>query len=581
MPSLKIKLKADGLYVGNPSTEKDFIENLKQSLKELGLSDFDENSFLEMMGDTHPEEIRITGELPAVEKIVADFNENLSKMTFTLSNCTSPVINIEISSNKTEAFITVTRADISQKILAQDILTALNNAGVVRGILIPRLREIEENNETPPRTLIAKAIEAVTGKDGELIYNFDAFGANKKPKLDEFGNADYRMVDLYTSVKSGDVLCKVISGQEGLPGYDVMGNEIPAAMGKTPSLPVGKDTLINPNKPNELISAIDGSPKLTANKVHVDPILDIRGDIGLATGNVDFVGSIKITGKISEGFIVKSQGDVYVSETCESVTIESGKDIILQHGIRAEPHAVLIAKGDVHAKFLEGATVIAGGDVVVEEYCYRCDIKAGSSVKVIGKKGYIAGGRISAQNNVIVKKLGSQAAPRTEVFVNFKSDYANIQLTPYQNQKLDNLMEKYVSLLEEIKSHKSELDSDSVENTENDKENVEEESTEINETTALLHQKKKVIIEQLEEQKSQLVEHIRTFVPHFVEEAEDTGHFVAVLEIVHPNVMISIDNYHLTTRNEFCKLKFVNHGGKIVMEQYEPGDVRADLQDND
>jgi uncharacterized protein (DUF342 family) len=631
MSLLKIKLKADGLYIGNPSSEKEFVENLKQSLMKLGLNNFDENSFLEMMGDTHPDEIRISGELPAkhdaiieftidderskitvsiipptngnpltatdiknrlaedglgdfmidpqaVEKIVADFNVNPVKMTFTIDLYTRPVIEVEISQEKTEAYITVTRVDSSQKILAQDILTALKKSGVVKGILIPRIREIEEKNDTEPRTLVARAVEPIKGKDGEIIYFFDAFGENKKPRLDEFGNADFRMLDLFESVNSGDVLCKIIPGMEGMPGYNVMGEEIPAVDGITPELPIGKDTTVNPNKPNELISSIDGSPRLSSGKVSVEPILNIRGDIGLATGNVDFVGSIKISGKISEGFMVKAQDDVYINETCESVTIESGKDIILKCGIRAEHNAVLMAAGDVRAKFLEGATVVAGGEVVVQEYCYHCNIKAGSSVKVMGKKGYVAGGRISAKNNVFVKKLGSRAAPKTEVFVNHKSDYIDIKLTPPQKQKLQSLMDKYDSLQTEIKSYKSQCDATTDENSNCDKENEEAESAEKNATRAMLDQKKAIMIKQLEEQKNQIVARIRVLAPYFTEDEEDTGHFVAVLETVHPNVLISIDNDHIMTKNEFCGLKFINRGGKIVMEPYEPGDACNDLQ---
>lgn len=599
---------------------------------ELGLSDFDENSFIEMMGDTHYAEIRITSKLPekhetiieftfaddkkdkiivsiipstngnplavadiqnrlveegmgdfkfdpqAVEKTVADFNNNPIATSFAVDIWTNPVIDVEISEDKTEAHITITRANDSQRILKQNILKALKEAGVIKGILIPRLKEIEENNHAEPRTLVAKAIEPIKGLDGDIEYYFDAFGDNKKPRLDEFGNADFRVLDLFESVSSRDVLCKVTPGMEGLPGYNIFGEEIPAVMGITPALPIGKDTAVNPKNPSELISEIDGSPRLSGNKVSVEPILNIHGDIGLATGNVDFVGSVKISGKISEGFVVKAHDDVYVNETCESVTIESGKDIILKCGIRAEHNAILIAKGDVRAKFLEGTTVVAGGEVVVQEYIYHCDIKAGSSVKVIGKKGYIAGGRISAKNNVFVKKLGSQGAPKTEIFVNHRSDYINIQLTKPQKQKLNSLMEKYDSLVAEIKSLKSEFDTSTDENSISETENEETGTTEKNTARAMLDKKKKIIIKQIEEQKDQIVSRIRILAPFFVEKEENTGHFVAVLEIVHPNVLISIDDSHITTKSEFCRLRFVNRDGEIVMEEYAPGDACADLQ---
>ena len=69
-------------------------------------------------------------------------------------------------------------------------------------------------------------------------------------------------------------------------------------------------------------------------KLSVVPVLEIKGDVGPATGNIDFVGSVLIRGRIKSGFRVVAKGDVQVERTLEDAEIKAGGNIILQRGIQ-------------------------------------------------------------------------------------------------------------------------------------------------------------------------------------------------------------------------------------------------------
>ena len=77
---------------------------------------------------------------------------------------------------------------------------------------------------------------------------------------------------------------------------------------------------------------------------------------------------------------------------------------------------VLRAKGDVICKFIESATVIAGGYIETDSVLHS-QVSASTEIRVSGKKGFITGGVIRAGCLVEAKTIGSQmgAATRIEV----------------------------------------------------------------------------------------------------------------------------------------------------------------------
>lgn len=602
MSAVKILIRKDGLYVENPQSDRKFIDELNDSLSELGVNDFNEPDFIEALKDTESDLIRVSNKhafqhndalqfQPSQEdssKVVAtiipgSLNEPLSKLeillqleydnypdvspdmkaiegaieqqeneteifTFIVGTRKLPYIEIFLSSDNMEANILVQFTHDNQYVREEDIMIILKEAAIVQGIRKNIIREIVEANECPEPVVIAHGIESIDGEPGSIVFHFDAQKKKRGPQIDDKGRADFHHLGIFENVEEGDILCELISPGKGTPGYDVRGNETEPIPGKEAILPSGKNTIIDPDNPNNLIAAITGIPKIIDGKVIVEPILNIEGDVGLETGDIEFVGAVRVNGMVNDGFKVIAKGDIYIHDTCESLYLETESDIFINRGIRADKNAFLKAGGNVHALFLEGVTIEAGGEVAIMEYAYHCHIKSKNSVRVLGKKGYIAGGSVTVEKNIITKRLGSLSAPRTEIYVSPSSEEV-VELDENQTNKI----EKWISKLYEIQ-------------------------IEIDRLTAICDEipdnKSLKAKEKAEWQKVEAIKIIRQIDPGFVDPNVASEQYIGVLGVVHPNVHIQINQHKITIKQEFDGVRFFVRKHTVAMESFDNSHIK-------
>jgi uncharacterized protein (DUF342 family) len=597
MLQIKFKIREDGLYVENPQKEAKFVSELKQSLNDIGIGDFNEEKFLVSLdkcrtdivkvsdilpskydasisfklNTSEPEKVTatvvppksgkslskadilisldedgyedVTPDLQAIDQAIEKQDKTDKPYTFNVGIRIMPQIEVKVQKNNMEAVITITKPERCRRICEQDILSALNAAGVSKGIKLDQVRQIAEKNENCTAVLVAAGAEAIDGEDGQIIFNFDAKGEKLGPQIDERGNADFHHLGMFESVKEGFELCEVTEPTKGISGYDVFGQEVMPKSGKRPDLPAGVNTRPDHNNPRVLVSSIPGIPKLSDGKIIINPVLDIKGDVGLKTGDVNFIGDVNVSGTISDGFKVEAKGDVIINDTCESVKIESDGDVILRRGVRSDENAYIKAGRDVVAKFVEGVRVEAGNNVNIQEYCYHSIINAGNMVSVYGKKGYIAGGRISARNHVITKRLGNPLATRTEVFVSAIDSCDDLALNETQTKQLQKLLEMLDEVLDVLeKTQLSDNDQDT--------------------------KKNEAIKNEYESKKIELVKRIKKLDPGFIEPDSQSVKYVAVTETVHPNVLIRIRDCQYMTKEEMKAVRFLVIKREMVIEPF-------------
>jgi uncharacterized protein (DUF342 family) len=75
------------------------------------------------------------------------------------------------------------------------------------------------------------------------------------------------------------------------------------------------------------------------------------------------------------------------------------------------------AVGTVRAKFIEFATVRAGGNVYASDGIVNSAVDAGAVVEVLGVHGSIIGGRVTARELIKARELGSVRGVQTELLV--------------------------------------------------------------------------------------------------------------------------------------------------------------------
>jgi uncharacterized protein (DUF342 family) len=111
---------------------------------------------------------------------------------------------------------------------------------------------------------------------------------------------------------------------------DVLGQPIFPKPGKDMPMPLGKNVYADGNR---IRAAIAGQLQLVNNKLHVSPVIEIKGDVDLSTGNVEFVGNVVVRGSVQSGFTVKADGNVEIFGSVSGGTVE-GANIVIRMGIQ-------------------------------------------------------------------------------------------------------------------------------------------------------------------------------------------------------------------------------------------------------
>lgn len=162
-------------------------------------------------------------------------------------------------------------------------------------------------------------------------------------------------------------------------------------------LPIGKNVEIR----DELIvvSSVSGQFNYANRKISVLPIIEIKGDVDLSTGNVNFVGGVIVRGSVTEGFSVKAGENVEVHGSVCGVV--EGQNVFIKMGVQGSMHkGRILAEKNVVAKFIENAQVVAGEEVIVSEAILHSKVSAGKRIIVDGKRGMVIGGTITAGEEI-------------------------------------------------------------------------------------------------------------------------------------------------------------------------------------
>jgi uncharacterized protein len=270
---------------------------------------------------------------------------------------------------------------------------------------------------------VAQGETPVPGADGKLEMHVN-LDRKVIPKEDAKGNVDFRDLNLIVVVAKGDLIAETIPPTPGVPGKNVLGEEITAPDGNPAKLPQGTNTEVEPNDINKLIASTEGSVVSfeNGNVIEVHPEHMVNGDVDFGTGNIDYVGSVVVKGDVKSGFRIKAGGDVEISGVVEDAIIEAGGKVILAMGIVGTGQGKVIAGGDVYLKYIENQSITTKGSVMAGEAILHSTIRADKKVLVNGRKGAIIGGEVLAVEGVEAKSIGNYQYAKTEVLVGINEE---------------------------------------------------------------------------------------------------------------------------------------------------------------
>ncbi|HWP98610.1 MAG TPA: FapA family protein [Syntrophomonadaceae bacterium] len=325
----------------------------------------------------------------------------------------------------------------------EQAFAALKDQQVVYGIKEEQVRDALLPQNWDGRVVVAQGQAPVDGQPARLEYRFPLPGQRLAPRIDDKGNADYHNVGLINNISRGELLVLKTPAEPGVPGYNVLGEPIPARPGKDLVFPRGKNTVANQEN-TQLFAAVDGHVSLVGGKVLVNPVFQLEGDVDFSSGDINFIGNVVINGAITSGFKVQAAGDIEIRGFIENAEVTAEGSIQVHGGITGGIKCLVKAGENLQARFVENSRIEAGKDIFIREAIMQSQVRAGGNVKVMDKRAIIVGGVIQAGQEVESKVLGSQLATQTivEVGVNpyYREEFHRLtKLYGEKKKALDNL----------------------------------------------------------------------------------------------------------------------------------------------
>lgn len=441
--------------------------------------------------------------------------------------------------NNFEGGIIKTRKSIIDN--AEEILKDIKKI-IKIGLLEEELLYLINNEVYGEKTLIAKGVEAVNGKDGYVDFQFELEKTLTPKKLSD-GTVNYKDLDIVNNVKKGEVLAVLIPAEEGINGYKVTGELIKYKEGKPPYIKYGKNiTLSEDNR--SLISEIDGAVELKGNKIVVSEVFEVK-NVGNETGNIYFNGTVIVRENALNGYQIKAEGDVEIRGVAEGAYIENNGDIVVRQGIRGYNRPTIKTTGSVTTRFVESAVIQADKDIIAEAIMHS-EIISRENISAIGKRGLIVGGICRAGKEIKAKTIGSSMATTTVL---------EVGVDPYSMQRSEELKNSIIILEDNLNK--------------------------VIKSLALLENLKKA--NRLDSEKTKmylkLIKTRDTLMDNLNDAKEDYDNLetiiknsskgrIKVSEIIYPGVKILIGNTTFFVRDEMERCTFYREEGEIKIGPY-------------
>lgn len=429
------------------------------------------------------------------------------------------------------------------------IIGGLKNNSVIHGYLEDVIREFVDHPRYNFPVTVAEGTKPKNGADAKIIYNFETDTDKIRLKESE-GKVDFKELNKIQNVVEGQLLAKKIPAEEGEDGRTVTGKMLPAKPGADKELGVGKNVKLSDDGLS-ISATTNGQVLLLNNKVNVEPVYVVQGDVNMKTGNVTHLGTIIVKGNVEDGFTLKASGNIEIYGTVGKCTLDAEGDIIVHQGITGKSEGVINSGRTVWSKFIENANVEVGENVVVTDGIINSQVDANKKVVCMshGKRAKIVGGRIRAAEEVIAETFGSLSGSETIIEVGYdpKSKARMAELTEQKEaleKELEDLNLNIHTLAKQKKVRKK----------------LPEDKEKFLRELVLTKKEKDAEMEKFENELKEIQEYLASL--------KSIGR-VSAAKRVYPGVKIYVKDAFLNVRNEFKATAFINENGNVKMTKYE------------
>jgi len=369
---------------------------------------------------------------------------------------------VMISKDKMKAYILI--PPNPKKIDADYIWELLEENGVKKGIMEDKIDLLvhlvnSESKKINPTFLVAEGKAPIDGHNAEVLLkseeNADDFFTEETSDRVDYKNVKKNKLGI---VKKDTPIAYYNAPTKGEPGFLVTGEILEAKDGEDIIIKLNENVV---RRDNTFYSTLDGllEYKVIGNIVElkVSNTYFVRGNVDYKTGNIEFPGSVIISGEVQTGFSVKSGENIIANVI--SGEVHAKGNIIVKNGIIGSSHVKrckVRAGKSIEATFIQFSDVVANEDIVVKNIIRDSMIITDGKIKCLGKPGNVFGGVFYATKGLEANIIGSQSFTKTKVVVGASAKY--ISRLSKLNEDKENLEKSLQQILNFLGSFEQRID---------------------------------------------------------------------------------------------------------------------------
>ncbi|MGE4319578.1 MAG: DUF342 domain-containing protein [Deferribacterales bacterium] len=275
--------------------------------------------------------------------------------------------------------------------------------------------------------LVAEGMPKEDGEDAWIRLHFEI--EERRPKELASGSVDYREINHIITAEENQMLISYHPETKGTDGMKVTGEKIPAVKGKKLVIHKGKNVHYDEERQG-FIATEGGHVIFQNNRLSVNPIYSVSGDVDYSVGNITFDGTVSVSGDVLSGFSINAK-NIIVWGVVRDACLTAKDDITVKTGIKSSGKCVVKAGHEVFAGFIENAEVYADNAINIKYHCLNSKLYCKGFIETHSSDGTISGGEIHAYSFVRARKIGLDQCPVFKIFIGVKHDL---------QQKLNELM---------------------------------------------------------------------------------------------------------------------------------------------
>lgn len=327
----------------------------------------------------------------------------------------------------------------------------LRENGITAGIDRESIEALAEHVAYGKEVIVAKGKPPVHGRNGFFQFTSMVEDAKSKPVVNPDGSVDYYNSLKLAMIDKDELFAVYIPATTGEYGFTVFSEMLPPLKGKELRPLRGKGFYTSEDG-KEYRACFRGRITKTENRITVEKIYVVKGDLDIEKGNINFNGDVEIVGDVRSGLSVVTDGSIFVHGHVGGSLLVAGGNITIRKGIQGRNKCEIDAKGDVACSFVERCIIKADGNIYADSIL-DSEVTAKQKVIVSSKKGLVVGGVITGVQGVVAKEAGNETGVATTLQAGIVQE--EVEKATELSEQREKLVENIVLLDKNLKVYES------------------------------------------------------------------------------------------------------------------------------